>query len=319
MGHLGQDGSLLSRELIQRGYKVIGIGSARTSWFGKESDEPIDIMDRSAVRKLILGVMPEEIYYLAAYHSSSERQGEEQSQVDLFEKSQAVHVTGLLNFLSTIASCSGKTRLFYAASSLIFSGKNGDFQDEDTPFEPVGMYGITKAQGVWLCREYRARENIFVSCGFLYNHESHLRPPNFLTAKIISGAIRIAEGSDEKVTVGSLDAEVDWGYAADYVRAFSAILALDSADDFILASGESHTVEQFCESVFSVFSLNWKDHICVEKNLLFRRQPIKKGDSRKLIEKTGVELKIPFQELISRLVKDHIKARDEELAKPNYV
>jgi len=309
VGHRGQDGTLLSANLSERGYEIIGIGRSESSWGGVVSNRVVDVGDPGIVRQLLGEVGPCDIYYLAAYHSSSERSDAPVSQAELFTQSQAVHVTGLLNFLSAMVEVIPQSRLFYAASSLVFSGKHGEVQDEETPLEPVGMYGITKAQGMWLCREFREKQKIFAACGILYNHESYLRPCSFLTTKIIQAAINIAAGGADKLEVGRLSAKVDWGYAADYVNAFRAILALDSPDDFIMATGKVHSVEQFIEAVFGYFSLDWREHVVVNQGLLFREQPVKRGNPSKLQDRTGIALSRPFSEFVRMLIEDHLQAK----------
>lgn len=306
VGYKGQDGTLLARRLADEGYRIVGVGRNESILFERTTTN-VDICDLSAVMNLLVTIVPDEIYYLAGYHSSSEKPGKELSTAMLYEKSSRVHVLGLINFLQSIVETGIKTRLFYAASSLIYSGRNGEVQDESTPFDPVGIYGITKAQGVWVCREYRRVHNIFATCGFLYNHESHLRAPTFLSAKIISAAFKIASGSKVKLELGNPDARVDWGYAPDYVNAFKTVLALDTAEDFIFATGETHCVSDFAQLVFNHFSLDWRDHVVINKNLLFRQQPAKSGNPAKLLKMSGVTLHRPLEDLVSRLIGDFTK------------
>lgn len=307
-GHRGQDGTLLTRLLTEKGYRVIGFDRTELRRDQTVGDTTIDLTDAAAVEKLLDEAGRSEIYYLAAYHSSSEKLTRNESMAELFRCSQAVHVTGLVNFLSAMEKLSPDSRLFYAASSLVFSGRNGETQDELTPFEPIGMYGITKAQGLWLCREFRENRKVFASGGILYNHESHLRRPSFLTAKIIRAAIRIAAGGEEKVQVGNLASRVDWGYAQDYVSAFQAILNLSEPGDYILASGVTHSVEEFINAVFDYFSLDWRNHVEVAPDLLFRQQPIKQGNAAKLERDTGITLARPFPEFVNLLIQDHLEA-----------
>lgn len=309
VGHRGQDGTLLAANLLAKGYSVIGIGRTETMCDGTPSDQIIDVTDQDAVKQFLASVGVCEIYYLAAYHSSSEKVGILDSPAELFRRSQAVHVTGLLNVLEAMREVAPESRLFYAASSLVFSGKHGEVQDEDTPLDPVGIYGITKAQGFWLCREFRERHQIFAASGILYNHESSFRPITFLTSKIVRAAIDIAGGGAEKVQVGSLSAKVDWGLASDYVAAFQAILALESPDDFVIATGEAHSVEEFVSAVFQYFSLDWCQHVIVKPALLFREQPVKRGNANKLMKRTGLDLKRPFAEFVSILIEDHLQAK----------
>lgn len=306
VGHQGQDGTFLSSFLLQKGYRVIGLG--RNKWVenGLVIKESVSILDSGFVRQLLIETGPCEIYYLAAYHSSSEKNNISPTVGEVFAASQSIHVTGLLNFLVAITGVSPQSRLFYASSSLIFSGRHEKVQDESTPFDPVGIYGITKAQAIWLCREFRNTHNIFVSCGIPYNHESCLRPPNFLSSKIIRSAIDIANGKEIILEIGDLHARVDWGYAQDYVKAFHAILSLEQPEDFIIATGESHSVEEFLTEAFSFFCLDWHQYVRVNKSLLFRTQPEKIGNSAKLLCRTGISLARPFDLFIRQLINDYL-------------
>lgn len=306
VGHGGQDGALLVGDLQKRGDQVIGIG--RSSGIFPAGFPPNVIKDITNAKEVYQAVrlfQPDEIYYLPAYHTSSEAGATQAPLHKQFESAQAIHVTGLVNCLSAIVDESPTTRLFNASSSLVFSGENGEQQDETTPLTPQGFYGITKAQGMWLCREFRKTHKVFASTGILYNHESHLRASSFLSAKIIKAAIRISEGSPEKLEVGNLFSRVDWGYAKDYVLAFQKILAADSPDDFIVATGESHTVEEFIDIVFNYFNLNPNKHVVENKNILTRKPPIKIGNASKLRSVTAWAPSLNYPDFVIQLIKDH--------------
>jgi GDPmannose 4,6-dehydratase len=306
VGHAGQDGRLLVGDLQKRGDEIIGIG--RESCLlpvGFSPDVMKDITNAQEVREVVRLFQPDEIYYLAAYHVSSEAGATQTSLHKQFESAQAIHVTGLVNCLSAIVDKSPNTRLFYASSSLVFSGENGARQDETTPLTPQEFYGITKAQGMWLCQEFRKKHYVFASTGILYNHESHLRAPNFLSAKIIRTAIRISEGSGEKLEIGNLAGRVDWGYAKDYVLAFQKILTADSPDDFIVATDESHTVKEFIDIVFKYFNLNPDEYVVENKNILTRKPPVKIGDASKLRGLTGWKQSMNYKDFVIQLAKDH--------------
>ena len=307
VGYAGQDGSLLINDLRVRTDIIIGIGRT-TCIFPKEfsCDATIDIANGDHVYELIRLFQPDEIYYLAAYHASSEAVGSHQALHRQFRAAQEVHVTGLTNCLSAIVDESPATRLFYASSSLVFSGENGERQVETTPLTPQEFYGITKAQGMWLCSEFRKRHKVFAATGILYNHESHLRASSFLSAKIITAAIRISRGSIEKLEIGNLSGRVDWGYAIDYVLAFQKILALDSPDDYIVATGISHTVEDFINIVFNYFDLNPRKYIIENKLLLARKPLVKIGDASKLYRLTGWKPSRNYPEFVIQLIKDHL-------------
>jgi len=306
VGHVGQDGTLLVKDLQKRGDEIIGIGRSSCIFPANFSSNVIkDIANAIEVYRVVRRVQRDELYYLAAYHVSSEAGPTQGSLYKQFESAQAIHVTGLVNFLSAIVEESPATRLFYASSSLVFSGENGERLDETTPLTPQEFYGITKAQGMWLCREFRTKHRVFVSTGILFNHESHLRAPNFLSAKIIRTAIRISEGSPEKLVIGNLAGRVDWGYAKDYVLAFQEILAANRPDDFIVATDESHTVKEFIDIVFNYFNLNSDKYVVKNKNILTRQPPTKIGDASKLRGLTGWKPSLNYHDFVIQLVKDH--------------
>jgi len=307
VGYAGQDGSLLVRDLQKRGDEIIGIGRLTCVYpTGFPSDVITDIRDVKQVYDVVRLFQPDEIYYLAAHHVSSEG-GVLQIPLHIqFESAQAIHVSGLVNCLSAIVEESPATRLFYASSSLVFSGENGDLQDETTPFTPQGFYGISKTEGIQLCREFRKNHRVFASTGILYNHESHLRAPGFLSAKIIKTAIRISNGSHEKLEVGNLTSRVDWGYAKDYVVAFQKILAAYNPDDFIVATGEAHTVKEFIDIVFKYFNLDAEKYVLENKNILTRRPPVKIGDSSKLRSLTDWTPSLVYMDFVKQLIEDHL-------------
>jgi len=309
VGYAGQDGSMLIGELKKRGDEIIGIGRSNSIYpVGFPSKVIIDITNPQEVYQVVRLFKPDEIYYLAAYHVSSEAGVTQASLHSQFESAQAIHVTGLVNCLSAIVDESAATRLFYASSSLVFSGENGERQNESTPLTPQGFYGITKTEGMQLCREFRRIHKVFASCGILYNHESHLRAPKFLSAKIIKTAIRISEGSHEKLEVGNLSSSVDWGYAKDYVVAFQKILAASNPDDFIIATGEAHTVEEFIAIVFNYFSLNPDIYVVENNNILTRKPPVKIGDASKLRSVTDWAPSLNYHHFVIQLIKDHLAA-----------
>lgn len=302
VGHTGQDGRLLHASLESRGDEVFGVSRTAThpstipgcprAWYAGDPD---------SVRKFIVALRPEEIYYLAAYHTSSEG-SEMVSRIEAYSLSHETHVLGLLNILSTVVDDLPECRIFYAASSLVFDGQRGEMQNELTEFNPTGFYGMTKAQGIWICREFRKSKDVFVSVGILYNHESPYRATHFLSQKIVRAASRIAAGSPEKLRLGDISARVDWGYAGDYVLAFQKILALSESDEFIIATGESHTVQEFAELTFDRFGLDWRDHTEFSPGLLTRRLSVRIGDASKLREASGWQPRFNFPGLIDHLV-----------------
>jgi len=306
VGSHGQDGTLLCSLLRGKGRQVFGIARRFSTLNESICATAVDIFCPRQVAQVLVEWKPSEVYYLAACHSSAENSELYESTEMLYDRSQNVHVRGLINFLSAIEKYSPETKLFYAGSSLVYGKRSGDIQDESTLFDPVGIYGITKAQGLWLCREYREQKAIFAAGGILFNHESSLRPKSFLTSKVIDSAIRISLGFSERLQIGNLASRVDWGLAVDYVTAFESILALDEPGDYIVASGVTHSVEEFVEAVFCYFNLEWRNYVDIVPDLLYRAYNTRCGNSSKLERDTGISLRRPFVEFVEMLVLEHI-------------
>lgn len=309
VGHTGQDGSLLLDSLKKRGDSIIGI--SRSSFFLSEELSNLvikNIADVKNIYEVLRLFKPDEIYYLPAYHNSSEDLKSKLSLHLQFENANYTHVIGAVNFLSAIKEVSPQTRFFYASSSMIYNGTLEDKQDENARFDPKDIYGITKTQGMLICRMFREKYKIFASTGILYNHESHLRSQNFISTKIILAAIRISKGSKERLEIGNLSSRVDFGYAKDFVEAFKEILSLDQPDDFIVATGESHTIEEFVDIVFDYFSLNAIFFVLENNKILQRHQPLRAGDPSKLKKISGWKPSYSFKNFVIQLIKDHEEA-----------
>jgi GDPmannose 4,6-dehydratase len=242
----------------------------------------------------------DEIYYLAAFHHSSQERPA--SEEETLEKSHDIHVTGLRNVLNAMKEHQPDARLFYAASSYIFGNPPTPIQDETTPLNATSAYGVTKAAGVQLCRQYRA-EGLFASVGILYNHESGQRPETFVAQKILNTGRRIAAGSAEKLVLGDLSAKVDWGYAPDCVDAMIRILRLPQPDDFIIATGESHSVREFVELAFAALGLDWKSHVVENPSLLGSPKPPLVGNPNKLKRMTGWRPSVSFEQMVRLLLE----------------
>jgi len=302
VGADGQDGRILFDRLRNEGCAVLGI--ARTSVRSTEPSAPvsIDITNRDRVQATVAEWQPDEVYYLAAFHHSSQDSVGGDTGA-LFEKSHAVHVRGLLNFLDAIKEARSATRLFYAASSLVFGKAGADVQDERTPMNPNCIYGITKASGIHCCRFYRTACGIHASTGILYNHESAYRKENFVSQKIIRGAREIAAGKRDRLTLGDLSAKIDWGYAPDFVDAMVRILSLPEPDDFIVATGQAHTVLEFVEIAFGRLGLDWKAHVVEDRSLLQRKRSVLIGDASKLRAATGWKPSVTFEGIVERLLE----------------
>jgi GDPmannose 4,6-dehydratase len=290
VGSAGQDGSLLAAHLRARDYTVHGIDVGT----GPSLD------DAAALADHITALAPDEIYYLAAYHHSSEDPPVEP--VELFRRSLAVQVTGLVHVLDAIRSRARKARLFYAASSLVFGDVTESPQTEATPLAPTDPYGITKATGIQICRHYRRTHGIYAAVGILYNHESPLRSPKFLSKKVVTAAREIQRGKRDKLVLGSLSAEIDMGYAPDFVDAMHRILAVDTPDDFIIATGESHTVREFVELVFGHLGLDWTRYVEENRGVITRAPVRRVGNAAKLTASTGWRPATSFADMVRALV-----------------
>jgi len=256
--------------------------------------------------EVVGGLKPTEIYYLAAHHHSSEAGLDEPA--ELVYRSIAINTLGLSNFLAAILNQAPEARLFYAASSHVFGRPEDPLQNEQTPLNPTSVYGISKAAGIQLCRHFRREYNVYASCGILYNHESHLRSPQFLSRKVVRAAVQIHRGYREKLRVASLDAAVDWGFAPDYVGAMWQILQLPNADDFIVATGALHTVRDFIQIAFQTLDLNWEDYVVVEEPVATKTPAHFSlcGDSSKLFSLTGWRPQTSFCEMVVRMIAEEM-------------
>jgi GDPmannose 4,6-dehydratase len=247
---------------------------------------------------------PDECYYLAAFHHSSEDKELESNDSLLFERSYAVHVQGLLHFLDAIAHVSPKTKLFYAASSHVFGVPATQPQTELTPLEPTGVYGITKTMGIHCCRYFRRERGVFAAVGILYNHESPRRATKFLSQKIVRGVLAFQKDHSKRVVLGDLAATVDWGYAPDYAEAMTRILAQPVSDEFIVATGQPHTVEDFLRAACESAGVNWRDCVETKPGLLTKKSVLLVGDSGKLQRATGWKPSVSFEQMIRLLMED---------------
>lgn len=299
VGSGGQDGTLLSQLLERRGWEVLCI-----------TRRNLDISDPGAVSALVRVHKPATIYFLAAHHHSSENLPSGEG--NLFRESMRVHFDAAVNFLDSIAAHSPATRFFYASSSHVFGMCGEDMQTEDTPLQPETPYAITKVAGMMACRRYRETQDTFASIGILYNHESPLRSPHFITRKLAIAAARIAHQEQGEVVVGDLDARVDWGYAPDFVDAMTRILELGRPDDYIVATGETHSVREFAEIAFGSVGLNYRNHVVARPNRSLRQSPARIGDASRLRRETGWAPAIGFEEMVVRMVNAEMEAFDAE-------
>ena len=302
VGSAGQDGYYLTQQLRMQGYETVGLARDGCYRNGEWTGPPVDICAPTVVHDLIARVGPDEIYYLAAlHHSSEENTG---ADAELFAHSFAVHVDALLALVEGMHRVTPSARLFYAASCLIFGEPAGAPQTEETPVAPICPYGITKAAGLEVCRYYRRRHGLFCAGGILYTHESPRRSPRFLSRRIVRQAVAISCGRAGELVVGDPDARVDWGFAPDYVDAMQRILRVDVPDDFIVATGQAHPVRDFIDAVFAALGLSPEGRLRIDPARIVRAQrgvPLI-GNPAKLAAATGWRNTVDLEHLARLMV-----------------
>jgi GDPmannose 4,6-dehydratase len=309
VGAYGQDGRLLCAELENNHYEVTRIGRT-TACTGEDSTRPFDIRDAAAVDQIVDSAAPDEIYYLAAHHHSAEESTGDIA--TLLRESLTVHCLCLVNFLSAMQRLRSTARLFYASSSLVFGYPDEAPQDENTPRHPVCAYGTTKLAGMNICDIYRQEHGMFCCSGILFNHESPYRSPQFVTKKIVNGAVNIYLGLQNELILGSLAAQADWGAAADYVAAMRAILSLPEPGEFVVSTGNLHSVRDFARAAFSALGLEYEQY--VREDLSLVRRPIRTvplvGNAAKLKALTSWSPQIGFEAMIQEMVQQELSTRD---------
>jgi len=308
VGSGGQDGRLLAEQLTRRDQPWIGLDLGRATSHRADTPEPIDITDAAACDDLIAQTRPAAIYYLAAYHASSENV-DDSALDDLYRKSMAVNVTGWLNCLLAVSRVCPDTRLLYASSSLVIGEPrdHGQPHTEQTPWQPIGVYGYTKALGGLAAKQYRDDRNLHASVVHLFNHESSHRPTGFLSRKVVDAAARMAAGSDETLTLGNLDARVDWGYAPDYTRAMQLVIEQTRGDDYIIATGEAHRVGDWVDIAFDEAGVNPAGRVTTDQAILGRPSAGRIGDASKLRQATGWAPSITFEQMVRQMTRDAIR------------
>ena len=267
-GISGQDGAYLAQFLLDRGYRVVGtsrgVATENLSRLGiadKVEIFAVQIGDAAAVARAIKHAAPREIYNLAGQSSvglSFERP------VETMESTS----TGTLNILEGIRRSDRSIRLFNAGSAECFGDTHGAAAEEDTAFHPRSPYAVGKASAFWQVAMYREAYDLFGCTGILFNHESPLRPDRFVTRKIVSAACRIAAGSGERLQLGNIEIERDWGWAPEYVEAMWLMLQLEQPRDLVLATGETNSLAEFVREAFAAVGLAWRDHVDFDPALL---------------------------------------------------
>ena len=302
VGASGQDGTLLSELLTQRGVPHLDLSRQGIRDPSGKMLAPVHLMNFGDIAKLVKTYEPSHVFYLAAHHHSSQ-DAFEGGQAELWSASFDVQVMGLVHFLEALRLHAPTARLFYASSSHVFGSAAPVPQTEETPLAPENVYAIAKVAGMQACRHYRAGSGPFASVGILYNHESILRQEKFLSKKIILGALAIREGRQQQLVLGDLAAEADWGYAPDYVDAMVRILELPQPGDFIIATGQLHTVREFVDIVFDELGLEAAKYVVEDPTLVRRRSGRLVGDSRRLRMATGWKPSLSFEEMARTLTR----------------
>lgn len=302
----GQDGTYLYKYLLKNGYSVVGVDSKASSLSDSILVVNIDISNTQDVFDLLREKKPDEIYHLAAFHQSSE--DESKGDLEVFKKSYNINVLSTINLLEGSYRFLKDTKLFYAASSYMFGIPELPVQNENSPFNPDCIYGITKYTGTKLCHYYRENYNVFASVGILYNHESPLRSSKFVSKKIVETAVSIKMNKKKNLVLGDLETEVDWGYAQDYVIAMQKILQLPAPDNFIISSGTKHKIKEFVEEAFNYLGLDWRKYVTVNHTLLLKKKKNSLfGDNKKIISLTGWSPSVSFKELVRIMVNAELE------------
>ena len=300
IGHTGQDGRILWDQLAARDFSLIGVSRHEIRTHAMQWGDSVDIANLSSVMRLMEGFKPDQVYYLAAHHHSSQEPSVDD--VDMWRDSWAVNVHGLSNFLHSSRTCCPRTRFFYASSSRVFGDTSVSPQTEQTPFKPSCIYGVTKASAMLLARYYRGNFNTHVSCGVLYNHESPIRGAKFVSQRVADGLVALKYGLKSTLEVGSLDARVDWGYAPDYTRAMQLIIEAEKSEDFIIATGETHSVREMIAFGAEYLGIPWVNRVIETAAILKRNSQELCGDFSRLHQVTGWKPSIDFRQLTHILV-----------------
>jgi len=303
-GITGQDGSYLADFLLEKGYRVFGmVRRSSTENFdrikhlrGKIELVQADLLDQLSLITALKEVDPDEIYNLAAMSFVPTSW----NQPVLTGEFTALGVTRMLESIRLVNM---DVKFYQASSSEMFGKVKESPQSEDTPFYPRSPYGVAKVYGHWITVNYRESYDIFACSGILFNHESPRRGREFVTRKITDGVARIKVGKAEKLYLGNIDAERDWGFAGDYVKAMWLMLQQDEPDDYVVGTGVTHSVREFVRKAFERAGLNWEECVEVDSNLI-RPAEVEhlKGNASKAREKLGWEPEVSFDGLVNMMV-----------------
>lgn len=308
-GITGQDGSYLAELLLDKGYKVYGL-RRRTSTDNDENIKHIkhevefvsgDLRDLSSLIEAMKLSKPDEVYNLAAqsFVGSSWNQPIYTAEVTAI---------GVTNILEAIRTTKPDAKFYQASSSEMFGKVLETPQKETTPFYPRSPYGVAKVYGHWITVNYRESYDLFACSGILFNHESPRRGLEFVTRKITDGVARIKLGLQDKLYLGNLDSKRDWGYAGDYVKAMWLMLQQEQPDDYVIATGETHTVEEFVDIAFSQVGLDWRNHVVQDPKFMRPAEvDLLLGNPEKAEKKLGWKPEVPFEKLIQMMVENDLR------------
>ena len=307
-GISGQDGSYLAQFLLNKNYVVWGSSrDVKVSSFANLSR--LSILDKvmllsmvpedfQSVLMTIKKIEPDEIYFLAGQSSVG---------LSFDQPAETIQsaVIGTLNMLEACRMFNKEIKLYHAGSSECFGDTQGHSANEETPFNPRSPYAVAKASAFWLVNNYREAYGLFACTGMLFNHESPLRPSRFVTQKIVQGAKRIANGSDEKLKLGLLDIKRDWGWAPEYVDAMWRMLQLDKPEDFVIATGSTNSLEDFVAYAFKTQGLNWQEHV-ISDHSLFRPTDlsVSRADPRRAKKGLGWQAKVTMEQVIEKMIRE---------------
>jgi GDPmannose 4,6-dehydratase len=315
-GITGQDGSYLAEFLLNQGYEVCGM-VRRSSTLNFERIAHIqdritlvagDLLDEVSMINILRDNHPTEVYNLAAQSFVQTSW----SQPVLTGETTALGVTRVLDAIRIVDP---EIRFYQASSSEMFGKVQRVPQEESTPFYPRSPYGVAKVYGHWITVNYRESYGLHASSGILFNHESPRRGLEFVTRKVTHGVARIKAGIDEKLALGNLDAQRDWGFAADYVRAMWLMLQQDRPDDYVVATGETHSVKELVELSLAALDLDWKQHVVIDERFLRPAEvDLLVGDPTKAEKTLGWHRDVEFAELVQMMVEADLALVKSQMA-----
>lgn len=315
-GITGQDGSYLAELLLEQGYEVYGLMRRVTKpnmdnighLAGKVQLLSGDLTDVGSLIAMISQVQPDEVYNLAAQSFVPE---------SWVQPSATGQITGLgvTNMLEAVRLVKPDAKFYQASSSEMFGKVQETPQKETTPFYPRSPYGVAKVYGHWITVNYRESYNLFACSGILFNHESPRRGLEFVTRKVTNAVARIKLGLQKELAMGNLDAKRDWGFAGDYVKAMWLMLQQEQPDDYVIATGETHSVRELVETAFGVVGLNWEDHVVIDPKFIRPAEvELLLGDCSKAKNKLGWKPEVSFEQLVQMMVEADLERNKKALS-----